>query len=63
MPPQRVRGTLAARENVDDEIGAKTGVPIFSLDKSEDRGPTAEMLKDVDGLVIGGEIVEGAVLD
>ena len=81
---------------------AKTGVPIFSLYQSEDRGPTPGMLKDVDVLVydlqevggrtwtyvstmalsmqmaasqklpfvvldrpnpIGGEIVEGALLD
>jgi uncharacterized protein YbbC (DUF1343 family) len=87
---------------VDDETDARTGVPIFSLYKTEDRGPTPEMLKDVDALVydlqevggrtwtyvstmvlamqaaakkkipfvvldrpnpIGGEIVEGALLD
>ena len=101
-PEHGIRGTLAAGKKVDDEIDAKTGVPIFSLYKSEDRGPTAEMLKDVDALVydlqevggrtwtyvstmalamqaavkkgipfvvldrpnpIGGEIVEGALLD
>ena len=82
--------------------GSRTGVPIYSLYQSEDRGPTPEMLRDVDVLVydlqevggrtwtyvstmalsmqaaarkgipfvvldrpnpIGGEIVEGALLD
>ena len=101
-PEHGIRGTLAAGEKVDDETDAKTGVPIFSLYKTEDRGPTPEMLKDVDVLVydlqevggrtwtyvstmalamqaaakkkipfvvldrpnpIGGEIVEGALLD
>ena len=101
-PEHGIRGNLAAGEKVDDETDAKTGVPIFSLYKTEDRGPTPEMLKDVDVLVydlqevggrtwtyvstmalamqaaankkipfvvldrpnpIGGEIVEGALLD
>ena len=87
---------------IGDETDPKTGVPIYSLYKAEDRGPTPEMLKDVDVLVydlqevggrtwtyvstmalsmqaaakkkipfvvldrpnpIGGEIVEGALLD
>src|SRR5215204_5440451 len=101
-PEHGIRGTVAAGEKVDDETDAKTGVPIFSLYKTDDRGPTPEMLKDVDVLVydlqevggrtwtyvstmvlamqaakrkgipfvvldrpdpIGGEIVEGALLD
>ena len=101
-PEHGIRGTVAAGETVDDETDARTGVPIFSLYKTEDRGPTPEMLKDVDVLVydlqevggrtwtyvstmamamqaaakkkipfvvldrpnpIGGEIVEGALLD
>jgi uncharacterized protein YbbC (DUF1343 family) len=101
-PEHGIRGTIAAGETISDEIDAKTGVPIFSLYKSEDRGPTPEMLKDVDVLIydlqevggrtwtyvstmglsmqaaatkgipfvvldrpnpIGGEIVEGALLD
>jgi uncharacterized protein YbbC (DUF1343 family) len=101
-PEHGIRGTLAAGETVNDETDVATGAPIFSLYKSEDRGPTAEMLKDVDVLVydlqevggrtwtyvstmalamqaavkkgipfvvldrpnpIGGEIVEGALLD
>ena len=94
--------TSRRERKIDDETDPKTGVPIFSLYKSEDRGPTPEMLKDVDVLVydlqevggrtwtyvstmalsmqaarrkripfvvldrpnpIGGEIVEGALLD
>jgi uncharacterized protein YbbC (DUF1343 family) len=101
-PEHGIRGTAAAGEKISDETDAKTGVPIFSLYKSEDRGPAPEMLKDVDVLIydlqevggrtwtyvstmglsmqaaakkgipfvvldrpnpIGGEIVEGALLD
>jgi uncharacterized protein YbbC (DUF1343 family) len=101
-PEHGIRGTAAAGEKISDETDAKTGVPIFSLYKSEDRGPTPQMLKDVDVLIydlqevggrtwtyvstmglsmqaaarkgipfvvldrpnpIGGEIVEGALLD
>ncbi len=97
-----IRGTIAAGERISDETDAKTGVPVHSLYKAEDRGPSAEMLKDVDVLVydllevggrtwtyvstmalsmeaarkkgipfvvldrpnpIGGEIVEGALVD
>jgi uncharacterized protein YbbC (DUF1343 family) len=101
-PEHGIRGTAEAGEMIVDEIDPKTGVPIYSLYMSEDRGPTPEMLKDVDVLVydlqevggrtwtyvstmalamkaaakkgipfvvldrpnpIGGEIVEGALLD
>jgi uncharacterized protein YbbC (DUF1343 family) len=101
-PEHGIRGTAEAGERVADEADPKTGVPVYSLYKSEDRGPTPEMLKDVDLLVydlqevggrtwtyvstmalamqaaarkgipfvvldrpnpIGGEIVEGALLD
>lgn len=101
-PEHGIRGTTADGERIADETDAKTGVPIYSLYVSEDHGPSAEMLKDVDVLVydlqevggrtwtyvstmalcmqaaqrkgipfvvldrpnpIGGEIVEGAVLD
>jgi uncharacterized protein YbbC (DUF1343 family) len=97
-----IRGVSAAGEKVTDDRDAKTGLPIFSLYMAEDRGPTPEMLKDVDALVydlpevggrtwtyvstmalsmqaaarkkipfvvldrpnpIGGEIVEGALLE
>jgi uncharacterized protein YbbC (DUF1343 family) len=101
-PEHGIRGEAAAGERVTDETDAKTGVPVFSLYMAEDRGPTPEMLKNVDVLVydlqevggrtwtyvstmvlsmkaaakqhipfvvldrpnpIGGEIVEGALLD
>jgi uncharacterized protein YbbC (DUF1343 family) len=101
-PEHGIRGTADAGATIEDEKDPKTGVPIFSLYKSEDRGPTDEMLRDVDLLVydlqevggrtwtyvstmalamqaaakrkipfvvldrpnpIGGEIVEGALLD
>ena len=97
-----IRGVAAAGETVTDDRDPKSGLPIFSLYLAEDRGPTAEMLKDIDALVydlpevggrtwtyvstmalsmqaaarkgipfvvldrpnpIGGEIVEGALLD
>ena len=97
-----IRGAAAAGEKVANDRDAKSGLPIFSLYMAEDRGPTPEMLKDVDALVydlpevggrtwtyvstmalsmqaaarkripfvvldrpnpIGGEIVEGALLD
>src|SRR6185436_8097411 len=36
-PEHGIRGTLPAGEKVDDETDARTGVPIFSLYKTEDR--------------------------
>jgi uncharacterized protein YbbC (DUF1343 family) len=97
-----IRGDAMNGVQISDETDPKTGVPVYSLYKAEDRGPTDEMLKDVDVIVydlqevggrtwtyvssmalsmqaaarkkipfvvldrpnpIGGEIVEGAVLD
>lgn len=101
-PEHGIRGNVMDGEHIQDEVDAKTGVPVHSLYLSEDRGPTPAMLKDVDVLVydlqevggrtwtyvstmalamqaakakgipfvvldrpnpIGGEIVEGALLD
>ncbi|HEX6908889.1 MAG TPA: DUF1343 domain-containing protein, partial [Longimicrobium sp.] len=101
-PEHGIRGNVEAGERIDDERDPATGVPIYSLYQAEDRGPTPEMLRDVDVLVydlqevggrtwtyvstmalamqaaarkgipfvvldrpnpIGGEIVEGALLD
>jgi uncharacterized protein YbbC (DUF1343 family) len=101
-PEHGIRGDAPAGARVVDETDAKTGVPIYSLYMAEDRGPTPEMLRDVDVIVydlqevggrtwtyvstmalamkaaagkgipfivldrpnpIGGEIVEGALLD
>lgn len=97
-----IRGVVEAGERIDDGIDARTGLPIHSLYQTEDRGPTPEMLRNIDVLVydlpevggrtwtyvstmalamqaakrkgipfvvldrpnpIGGEIVEGALLD
>jgi uncharacterized protein YbbC (DUF1343 family) len=97
-----IRGVAAAGEKVSDDRDAASGLPIFSLYTAEDRGPTVEMLSEIDALVydlpevggrtwtyvstmalsmqaaarkripfvvldrpnpIGGEIVEGALLD
>jgi uncharacterized protein YbbC (DUF1343 family) len=101
-PEHGIRGDVEAGEQIRDDVDPRTGVPIYSLYQSEDRGPTPEMLKDVDVLVydlqevggrtwtyvstmalsmqaaarkgipfvvldrpnpIGGDIVEGALLD
>jgi uncharacterized protein YbbC (DUF1343 family) len=101
-PEHGIRGNAEAGERIENESDPRTGVPIHSLYTSEDRGPTPEMLRDVDVLVydlqevggrtwtyvstmalsmraaarkgipfvvldrpnpIGGEIVEGALLD
>ena len=101
-PEHGIRGDVEAGEQIRDDVDPRTGVPIYSLYQSEDRGPTPEMLRDVDVLVydlqevggrtwtyvstmalamqaarrkgipfvvldrpnpIGGEIVEGALLD
>lgn len=101
-PEHGIRGTVAEGEMIEDQTDAKTGVPIHSLYKSEDRGPTPEMLEGVEAIIydlrevggrtwtyvstmglsmqaaarkgipfvvldrpnpIGGEIVEGALLD
>ena len=101
-PEHGIRGDAPAGAKIQDETDPKTGISIFSLYLAEDRGPTAEMLKDVDALLydlqevggrtwtyvstmalsmqasakrqipfvvldrpnpIGGELVEGALLD
>jgi uncharacterized protein YbbC (DUF1343 family) len=101
-PEHGIRGNVEAGAHIEDETDRATGVPIYSLYRAEDRGPTPEMLRDVDVLVydlqevggrtwtyvstmalsmqaaarkgipfvvldrpnpIGGEIVEGALLD
>lgn len=101
-PEHGIRGTAEAGDRIADETDPRTGVPIHSLYKEEDRGPSPAMLENVDVLVydlqevggrtwtyvstmglsmeaaarkgipfvvldrpnpIGGEIVEGALLD
>ena len=97
-----IRGDAQAGATIADEVDPKTGVPVHSLYKAEDHGPSPEMLENVDALVydlqevggrtwtyvstmavsmqaaakkkipfvvldrpnpIGGEIIEGALLD
>ena len=46
-----IRGTAAAGKRIENEVDSATGVPVYSLYDAEDRGPSDEMLKDVDVLV------------
>jgi uncharacterized protein YbbC (DUF1343 family) len=46
-----IRGTVAEGAHIEDERDPQTGVPVYSLYKSEDQGPTDAMLKDVDVLL------------
>ena len=58
-PEHGIRGTAAAGERIEDDTDPKTGVRIHSLYKAEDRGPTPEMLKDVDVLIYDLQEVGG----
>lgn len=58
-PEHGIRGTAEAGEKVVNETDPRTGVPVYSLYTSEDRGPTPEMLKDVDVLVYDLQEVGG----
>src|SRR5688572_17644506 len=58
-PEHGIRGTIEAGDKVGDETDSKTGVPIYSLYKAEDRGPSPEMLKDVDVLLYDLQEVGG----
>ena len=101
-PEHGIRGDAMNGVKINDEVDPKTGVPVYSLYKAEDRGPSDEMLKDTDFILydlqevggrtwtyvssmalsmqaaarkkipivvldrpnpIGGEIIEGALLD
>lgn len=101
-PEHGIRGDVMDGVKIQNEVDAKTGVPVHSLYLSEDRGPSDAMLAGVDAIVydlqevggrtwtyvstmalsmqaakrkgipfvvldrpnpIGGEIVEGALLD
>lgn len=50
-PEHGIRGTVMDGETIDDEVDAKTGVPVHSLYKVEGGMPTPEMLKDADAIV------------
>lgn len=58
-PEHGIRGTIAPGVKVKDEVDEKTGVPVYSLYLAEDRGPSPEMLKDVDVLVYDLQEVGG----
>lgn len=58
-PEHGIRGTVAAGVKVGDETDSRTGVPIYSLYKAEDRGPTPEMLANVDVLIYDLQEVGG----
>src|SRR5688500_1435894 len=58
-PEHGIRGNVEAGEQIHDETDRATGVPIHSLYQSEDRGPTPEMLSDVDVLVYDLQEVGG----
>jgi uncharacterized protein YbbC (DUF1343 family) len=58
-PEHGIRGEADAGAKITDERDRKTGIPVYSLYTAEDRGPTAEMLKDVDLLVYDLQEVGG----
>jgi uncharacterized protein YbbC (DUF1343 family) len=58
-PEHGIRGTADAGETVQNETDPKTGVPIYSLYLSEDRGPTPKMLENVDVLLYDLQEVGG----
>ena len=58
-PEHGIRGTAAAGEKVEDERDSRTGLPIYSLYKTEDRGPADSMLTNVDALVYDLQEVGG----
>src|SRR5688572_21692591 len=58
-PEHGIRGTVAEGALIEDERDSKTGVPIYSLYKTEDRGPDDAMLTNVDALVYDLQEVGG----
>jgi uncharacterized protein YbbC (DUF1343 family) len=58
-PEHGIRGDAEAGATFGDGRDAKTGVPIHSLYKAEGRGPTPEMLRDVDVLIYDLQEVGG----
>jgi uncharacterized protein YbbC (DUF1343 family) len=54
-----IRGTTAEGVTIGDEVDPKTGVPIHSLYKAEDHGPTPQMLENVDVLIYDLQEVGG----
>jgi len=58
-PEHGIRGEADAGAKIGDEVDSKTGIPVYSLYRAEDRGPTLAMLKDVDVLVYDLQEVGG----
>jgi uncharacterized protein YbbC (DUF1343 family) len=58
-PEHGIRGEAEAGATVGDEKDARSGVPVHSLYKAEGRGPTPNMLRDVDVLVYDLQEVGG----
>jgi uncharacterized protein YbbC (DUF1343 family) len=58
-PEHGIRGEAEAGAKVTDEVDKKTGVPVYSLYTAEDRGPTPQMLEQVDVLVYDLQEVGG----
>lgn len=58
-PEHGIRGDAMDGVEISDEVDPKTGVPVYSLYLAEDRGPTPEMLKDVDVIVYDLQEVGG----
>jgi len=58
-PEHGIRGTVAEGAKIEDERDSKTGLPIYSLYKTEDRGPADSMLVNVDALVYDLQEVGG----
>ena len=58
-PEHGIRGDTAEGVTIANEVDAKSGVPVYSLYMAEDRGPTPEMLEDVDLLIYDLQEVGG----
>lgn len=58
-PEHGIRGVAAAGAKISDEIDVNTGLPVYSLYGGEDRGPTPQMLANVDALVYDLQEVGG----
>ena len=58
-PEHGIRGDAMNGARIEDETDPKTGIPIYSLYKAEDRGPSPEMLKDADFILYDLQEVGG----
>ena len=58
-PEHGIRGDAMNGVRIEDEVDSKTGVPVYSLYKAEDRGPSDAMLKDADFILYDLQEVGG----